>query len=226
MSSDIPDDPTNREDMTLSSAAQRKAKTKPIEAPPLSDSQQMQASRLPANAPWLLRRFYEEQIDLAAELASRFASLPLMTVMRFRTLDAQTGRGMVTMSTADGLASVLIESDPASRFAHMAFSYGSMLTLRFYLDNLSQMDRAHWLEQMRRQQDTVTFLWGQARWEHDYIICSTRQKFVNLYAFSHNGFEAAVRLTPDAKTQLLNWLDDTWKSDADPSEDTGKLLTW
>ncbi len=226
MTTNIPDDPNKLDDMAQSAGPKRRTKTRPIEAPPLSDSQQMQVSRLPASAPWLLRRFYEEQIDLAAELASRFSILPLMTVIRFRTLDAATGRGMVTMSTADGIASVIIESDPASRFAHMAFSYGSMLTLRFYLDNLSKMDRAHWLEQMRRQQDSVSFLWGQARWEHDYIICSTRQKFVNLYAFSHNGFEAAVRLTPDIKTQLLDWLDTTWKSDTSTDEDTGKMLTW
>lgn len=224
MSSDNQDEPTNHDDLTISSTAKRVPKTKPVEVP--SDSQQIQTSRLPASTPWLLRRFYEEQIDLAAELASRFSTVPLMSVVRFRPLDVATGRGMATLSTADGVASVLIESDPASRFVHLGFSYGSMLTLRFQLDNLSGMDRSHWLEQMRRQQDSVAFLWGQARWEHDYIICATRHQFVNLYAFSHSGFEGAVRLTPDAKILLLGWLEATWKSDTTPGEDSGKLLTW
>jgi hypothetical protein len=224
MTNNTPEEPKNQDEMTL--AGRRKAKTRPIQAPSLSDSQPIQASRLPADAPWLLRRFYEEQIDLAAELATRFSSLPLMSVARFRALDAASERGIATLSTADGVASVLIESDPASRFVHMAFTYGSMLTLRFFLDNLSSMDRAHWLEQMRRQQDSVTFLWGQARWEQDYIICAVRHTFVNLYAFSHNGYEAAVRLTPDIKNQVLDWLESTWKSDSASGEDSGKLLTW
>lgn len=219
MSSNLQDEPIQQDDPTLPSSARRTAQMKPPESS-LSDMQ-----RLQGDAPWLLRRFYEEQIDLAGELSSRFATLPLMSVIRFRVLDAGSGRGMATMATADGTASVLIEADPVARMTHLAFTYGSMLTLRFHLDKLSSRDRTHWLEQMGRQQDSVAFLWGQARWEHDYLICATRNNFVNLYAFSHNGFEAAVRLTPDTKLQLLNWLETTWKSDT-TSEDSGKLLTW
>jgi hypothetical protein len=219
MSSNLNDDPIPQDDPTIPSSARRTAQMKPPESS-LGDMQ-----RLQGDAPWLLRRFYEEQIDLAAELGSRFAGLPLMSVIRFRVLDAGSGRGMAVMATADGTASVLIEADPVARMTHLAFTYGSMLTLRFHLDKLTSRDRAHWLEQMTRQQDSLAFLWGQARWEQDYLICATRRNFVNLYAFSHNGFEAAIRLTPDIKMQLLSWLETTWKTDT-ASEDSGKLLTW
>jgi hypothetical protein len=87
------------------------------------------------------------------------------------------------------------------------------------------MDRARWLELMRREAGGVAFLWGQARWEQDYVICVTRRKFASLYAFSHHGFEAAVRLTPDVSQQLLDWLERFWKSET-TSGDAPNLLTW
>jgi hypothetical protein len=177
------------------------------------------------NAPWLLQQFFNDQIDLSTELHNRFPSLPLMSVVRFRHADSKNPRGVATLSTADGSASAVIDVDSASGGAHLSFTYGSMLSLHFRMDELSGMDRARWLELMRRDAGGVAFLWGQARWERDYVICVTRKKFASLYAFSHNGFEAAVRLTPEVTQQLLEWLDKFWKPDT-PSGDAPKLLTW
>jgi hypothetical protein len=100
-----------------------------------------------------------------------------------------------------------------------------MLTLRFRLDSLSDVDRSRWLELMRREQGGLAFLWGQSRWEHDYVICVVHKHFTNLYAFSNREFEAAIRLTPDVTKQMLDWLDANWKP-GEAGDGTPKLLTW
>ena len=218
MSSDMHDESTGHDDLTVPSSARMTAQVKPTENAP-------EPSRLPGDAPWLLRQYFDEQMDLAAELVNRYPLLPLMTVIRFRKLDDNGKRGLVTLAAADGVATVRIESDTASGFVRFSFTYASMMTLHFRLDELSGMDRTHWLAEMRREQDGVAFLWGQARWEQDYLISTIRRGFASLFAFGRSGFEAGVRLTPDVKDKLLNWLDTAWKID-EPPQDTGKLLTW
>lgn len=185
------------------------------------------ASKLAASpsAPWLLQQFFNDQIDLSTELYNRFPSLPLLSVIRLPKSDTKTTRGVATLTTQDGVASAVIDVNSASGGLHLSFTYGSMLSLHFRMDDLSGMDRSRWLELMRREGGGVAFMWGQARWEKDYVICVTRRKFASLYAFSHNGFEAAVRLTPDVATQLLDWLEKFWKTDA-PGGEPPKLLTW
>src|SRR5690349_15935957 len=68
------------------------------------------ASKLAASgsAPVLLQQFFNDQIDLSAELATRFPSLPLMSVIRFRKLEGKSQRGVATLSTPDGVASAVI----------------------------------------------------------------------------------------------------------------------
>jgi hypothetical protein len=100
-----------------------------------------------------------------------------------------------------------------------------MLTLRFGLDQLGDMDRQRWLDLMRREQGGLAFLWGQSRWEEDYLICIARKYHTNVYAFSPRNFDAAIRLTPEVTRKLLNWLEEFWKS-APPDEEPPKLLTW
>lgn len=185
------------------------------------------ASKLAASgsAPVLLQQFFNDQIDLSAELATRFPSLPLMSVIRFRKLEGKLQRGVATLSTPDGVASAVIDADATTGSIQMSFSYGSMMSLRFRMDELSSMDRSRWLELMRRDAGGVAFLWGQARWEQDYVICVTRRHFASIYAFSHHGFEAAVRLTPDVTKQLLDWLEKFWHT-ASPGDQPPKMLTW
>ena len=195
--------------------------------PPRREAIARAASKLAASgsAPVLLQQFFNDQIDLSAELATRFPSLPLMSVIRFRKLEGKSQRGVATLSTPDGVAAAVIDADATSGSIQLSFSYGSMMSLRFRMDELSSMDRSRWLELMRRDQGGVAFLWGQARWEQDYVICVTRRHFASIYAFSHHGFEAAVRLTPDVTKQLLDWLEKFWHSNA-PGDEPPKLLTW
>lgn len=176
------------------------------------------------SAPWLLQQFFNDQIDLSTELASRFPNMPLMSIIRLREMDSKTRRGVATLSNADGMAGVVVDADAAGS-VQLSFTFGSMLALRFRMDGLSGMDRARWLELMRREQGGVAFLWGQSRWEQDYAICVTRRRFANLYAFSHNGFEASVRLTPEVAKKLIDWLDKFWQAEP-PAGDPPKMLTW
>lgn len=179
----------------------------------------------PENPPWTLQQFFNGEIDLDVELAKRFPNMPVMAAIYFRSLGTRTGRGVATLSTADSASSVIIDADAATREVQISFTYGSMLTLRFTLDDLSEMDRSRWLELMRREQGGLAFLWGPTRWESDYMICVARKYFTNFYAFSPRSFEAAVRMTPDVTRKLLDWLEQFWKTPP-PSDETPKLLTW
>lgn len=178
-----------------------------------------------AGTPWTLQQFFNGEIDLDAELARRFPNTPLMSVVSFRSNPAaRQKRGVATLSTQDNAATVTVDADAETRIVQFSFSYGSMLTLRFRLDELSDMDRTRWLELMRRDSGGLAFLWGQARWEKDYMVCVSRKYFTNIYAFSPANFEAAARLTPDVARQLLNWLENYWKQPP-PSDEPPKLLT-
>jgi hypothetical protein len=172
----------------------------------------------------LLQQHYAGGIDLAVELANRYPALPLMTVMRFRRSRTEDQPAVAALSSSDGNASVYIEALPNTRLVQFAFTYSSMLTLRFQMESLSSMDCAHWLELIRRDQDGIAFLWGQSRWERDYLITVLMRQFACLYAFSASGFEAGVRLTHDVKRQLHDWLAVIWSSA--PMDSASQLLTW
>lgn len=180
------------------------------------------------NVPWTLEQFFKGKIDLDKELVMRFPNMPLMSVISFRNLGSNTHRGVATLSTADGGATLVVDATATgTRTVLFSFTYGSMLTMRFKLDSLSELDRSRWLDLMRRKQSGLTFLWGQARWENDYIICVSRKHYTSLLAFSKNEFEAAVRLTPNAMKQLVDWIEGFWKSaPVPPEEEPPKLLTW
>lgn len=178
---------------------------------------------LPPSAPWLLQQHFTHQIDLGAELAFRYPTLPIMSISRFRSLDAR--RGVAFLSTADGMAAFIIEADGVSGLVDLAFSFAATLTLRFRLDHLSALDRTNWLERMRRDKDSAAFLWGESRWEKDYAISIQHKHFVNLYAFSQQNFDAAARLTPDVATKLLDWLAALWQPD-DSDTQPPQMLTW
>jgi hypothetical protein len=178
------------------------------------------------NVPWTLEQFFKGKIDLDKELMLRFPTMPLMSTISFRNLGSNTQRGVATLMKEDQSASLVVDASAmGSRTVQFSFTYGSMLTLRFKLDTLSDMDRARWVDLMRRKQSGLTFLWGQARWESDYLICVSRKYYTSLLAFSHNDFEAAVRLTPDVTKQLIEWLNGFWKQPP-AEEEPPQLLTW
>jgi hypothetical protein len=179
------------------------------------------------NVPWTLEQFFKGKIDLDKELVMRFPNMPLMSVITFRSLGSNTHRGVATLSTADGGASLVVDATATGdRTLQFSFTYGSMLTLRFKLDTLSELDRSRWLDLMRRKQSGLTFLWGQARWEKDYVICVSRKHYTSLLAFSQNHFESAVRLTPNATKQLVDWIEGFWKALPPPEDESPQLLTW
>ena len=184
-----------------------------------------------ADPPWTLQQFFNGEIDLDVELSTRFANMPLMSTIKFRGLGKSTGRGVATIATPDGSAHIIIDADKTSKVIQVSFTWASMLTLRFTLSDPSDIDRARWLELMRRRQGGLAFLWGPARWEKDYMICISRRYHTNVYAFSPNGHQAAIRMTPDVTQKLLDWLADYWQTEEDEDDDTldaddPKLLTW
>lgn len=178
--------------------------------------------------PWILEAFYNDnEIDLADELLSRSGTLPVMSTIKFRQLgDERSGRGVATLATQDGAAHLIIDADKQTQVVQMAFTLASMLTLRFILRDLGYQERHRWLEAMQHQHEELTFLWGPARWEHDYVICLSRKYFTNFYAFSPHNFEAAMRLTPEVSVKLVKWLQGYWvrPDEGDTSDDP--LLTW
>ncbi len=182
----------------------------------------------PKDPPWTLQQFFDDEIDLDVELATRFQNMPVMSVFKSRGLGSKAGRGVATISTPDGSAQVSFDADSTTKTVQVSFTFGSMLTLRFTLDTLTDANRDRWLALMRRQEGGLAFLWGPTRWESDYMISISRQYHTNLYAFSPNNFEAATRVTPEVRNKLLDWLDGFWKHEDNDEEqnDTPDLLTW
>lgn len=174
--------------------------------------------------PLLLQLFLEGEVDLDAELAQRYPSPPLLSAARFHALAGRAGTALLT--TQDGASALLVEADRATRGVNLVFSFGSVLGLRFTFDALSDVDRARWLDQMRREDSGVAFLWGQARWDSDYAITCTHRYFVTLYTFSPRGVEAAVRFTPDAMRQLVGWLATFWAVAPRAVPPLDELTTW
>jgi hypothetical protein len=184
-----------------------------------------QAAPAPAETPWTLQQFFDGEIDLDAELASRFSNIPLMSTINLRNLGSREDREVATIASQDGAAQVVFETDRATQVVQMAFTFGSMLTLRFTLVDLSVKDRARWMDLMRREEGGLTFLWGPSRWEKDYLVCISRKYYTNLYAFSPHNFNAAIRMTPEVTDKLLDWLGRFWQ-DAVGDDEAPDLLTW
>ncbi len=191
-----------------------------------SELEELLPIRRPEQTPWTLQQFFDGQIDLDVELAKRFPSIPTMASIRFRTLGAESSRRVALLATQDGSATVTVDADQKTKVVQLSFTFGSMLTLRFVLDTLNDVDRARWLELMRREQGGMAFLWGPRRWEDEYLICVSRNAFTTMYAFSPHNFEAAVRLTPTVTDKYLDWLEENWQETPDEDDDDGPLLTW
>lgn len=162
-------------------------------------------------APALLMQAFNGDIDLERELASRYPNMPLMTQVHRKMSGAKIRRGSMTIASSDGAASLLVEIDSISRLAQFTFTWGGMVGLRFTPAKLSDMDRQRWLDLMRQPSGEPIYLWGQSRWENDYLIFCTRRHFTSVYAFSQLHTEAAVRLTGDVMAALVDFLERFWK---------------
>lgn len=175
-------------------------------------------------APWLLQRHLNGEIDLDKELTARYRTMPMLSIIKLQAYD--DFHAAATMTMQDGAAVVRVEVDLANNITQFAFVFRSMLSLNFTCDQLGDNHRSHWLSFARRERAKPVFLWGASRWENDYIITVAHQYFTNIYAFSSNNFEAAARMTPDVTAQLLYWLEDLWQSGdiADPT--IPRLTTW
>lgn len=178
-----------------------------------------------SNPPWTLQQFFDGEIDLDVELARRFPSMPMMSILKTRTLGTNSGRKVAELSSQDGAAGMIIDADTVSKVIQLSFTFGSMLTLKFVMSDLNNMDRERWVELMRRDAGGLAFLWGTKRWTSDYMICISRKHFTNMYAFSPNNFEAGVRITPTVIKDLLDWLEKIW-DEPEPPEEPPQLLTW
>lgn len=198
---------------------------------------------LPARKPLLLELHYNDEIDLDAELSQRFVGMPLLSNTQRREVGKRDVSHVFTLRTQDGNASALFDTNAREQFVEVTFTFGSMLAHHFRLLTLENVDRRRWLEVMRDPQATLSFLWSASRWQHDYLIFIKKSAYINLYAFSPRQIEAAVRLTPSALQQLLDWFEEVWvtptnetqpvESDfdleppADPESDSdASILSW
>ncbi len=197
------DEPITRpDDATLPSRPRRTIQPVSTDAPPTA-------------APWLLQHYFDGELDLIKELTGRFPQIPVMSLIHTHEVGVKTQRGVATLSTQDGAAGLIVEVDVPSRAIQFTFTLSSLLALRFSLGRLTQMDRAQWVDPMRRESGEVAFLWEQARWANAYLIGSAHRNFANLFAFSPHHIEAAARLTPEVIHKLLDWLESYWdNSDA------------
>jgi len=189
------------------------------------ENQEQTLAQASSTPPWTLQQFFNGEIDLDIELARRFPTMPMMSIVKTRALGTNTGRKVAELSSQDGAATMLIDADTVSKVIQLSFTVGSMLTLKFAMTDLSNMDRDRWLELMRRESGGLAFLWGTKRWASDYLICISRKHYTNLYAFSPSNFEAGVRLTPTVTKEVLNWLEQIW-DDPEPDSEPPQLLTW
>jgi hypothetical protein len=162
------------------------------------------------SAPVVLQRFFTGEIDLETELNRRFNGAPLLSFIRLRPPEpGKTPRGTAEMTSQDQSASLFVDINRINGVLELSFTLGAMLTLRFELSNLPEVDRRRWLELMRREQG-IAFLWSRARWERDYMVFVVRKYNIRAYAFSPHGFEAAIRLAPDVLESFLEWLEGYW----------------
>lgn len=177
------------------------------EIDPVADSS---ARPIEETIPWEIDQYLQGQIKLDEEMTLRFPNVPLMSIFSEReTLRAQK-QVTVLLSTQDGSAQVVFDINIETHMMQISFGFGSMLSLRFRFDELSDADRQRWLQDLAREGDRPGFLWGSARWERDYMISIVKRYFTTLYAFSIFNFEAAVRMTPDVAQRLHAWLEKHW----------------
>jgi hypothetical protein len=173
--------------------------------------------------PWILQQHFNGEIDLDRELNSRFKTMPVLSIVKLRRLDAT--HALALLMTQDGASTLRVEVDLAQNTLQLVFTMRSMLALKFTLRDLGDSHRMRWLEGTRTEPQRPSFCWGPSRWESDHLITVSHPYYANIYAFSDQ-FEAAVRLTTEAKDQLLDWLTELWKPRSSLDATIPTLTTW
>jgi hypothetical protein len=207
------------------------SESRPAEKPSRASRLEGLREKMTRDAPWALQQYLQGQIDLDKELASRYPAMPVMSQIHLRTYGGKVKRGLATIATQDNAATLLVDVDSSTRGIEITYQLMSMIGLKFVPSKLSDMDRAHWMDTMRRTQTErrpgdIAFLWGAARWESDYLICAARKHFTTVYAFSPHHTECATRLTAEVTNKLLDWLDGYWKPVEEDTSNAPKLSTW
>src|SRR5512133_716123 len=168
-----------------------------------------------STAPITLQQFFAGEIDLDAELASRFINAPLLAHARFmgQPNERRPACGIFSSQDDSNVMTIDAYADYEDQAAvEITFTLFSALAMRFRLPALSTVDRRRWLELMQRK-DGIAFLWTLGRWEQPYLIFVIREFFVLLYFFLPQGIEAAARMSPDMVAALVNWLEGIWFPD-------------
>ncbi len=179
--------------------------------------------------PWMLAQYFNGEIDLNQELAGRFPQMPLMSLIYFRVQGVKNPIQIATIATQDGAASLHVEVELATKLTTFTFSLNSMLAVRFSPSGLSALDRAHWLEPLKRENSEIAFLWGAQRFRSDYLIAVSHKMYTNLFALSPGHTEAAARLTSEVCRKFAAWIELHWaemKDDQAEADSRSQNLTW
>lgn len=184
------------------------------------EEQEVMVNKPATKTPWLIEQYLDGDIDLDAELSQRLPMMPLLSIIHFRETGRKHPRSVASLSTQDSAAALVIEVDVATSAIQFSFIHSAMLSLNFQPEGLSNKDRAEWLKHVRLRDKAPGFLWGQLRWETDYLISFAHKYYTTFYAFSPNNISAAARITPEATQKLVRWLDDLWSTDKTISSKT------
>lgn len=160
--------------------------------------------------PWSLQQYFDGEIDLIQDLSARYPQMPIMSLIHLRSVGKRSPRGVATIATQDGAASMIVEIDQRSGAIQFLFIVGSLIGVRFRPGALSRLDRAAWLDPMRRETGEVAFLWNARRWSNDYVISAASKTFTYFFAYSPGGVQAAARFTPEVNRKLIEWLSGYW----------------
>uniref|UniRef100_UPI002C2D5A76 hypothetical protein n=1 Tax=Aggregatilinea sp. TaxID=2806333 RepID=UPI002C2D5A76 len=174
------------------------------------------------DAPIDLQQFFAGEIDLDDDLSERYVNATLLSHSRLNKLpgDPPRRRATLILSSQDDSVSMAVDSYQNAEkvvFIDFTFTLLSTLSQKFPLNGVQPVDAKLWLALMRRDSG-ITFLWTRARWDKPYFIFVVREHFARFYAFSPQGYEASVRLTPDMVNQLCAWLNAVWLTPAEDPE--------
>lgn len=183
----------------------------PPDEPTIPARDRMDNTPMPPDVtPWALQQYFDGEIDLIQDLSSRYPQLPIMSLFHTRGVGQRSPRAVANIATQDGAASMVVELDVRSSAVQFTFILASLIGMRFRPGSLTRLDRAAWVEPMRREAGELAFLWNGKRWAHDFVISSASKTFASLFAFSTGGAQAAARLTPEVNRKLLDWLGEYW----------------
>lgn len=168
--------------------------------------------------PPILHSFFKKNPNaLNRELVRRYPIMPLLSVIYFHKEE----QGVISMTSQDGTASLFV--DVNDQHLQFTFTYRSMMSLKFNLRELSELDRIAWMENLLNRKEEPVFLWGASRWEKDYLIFIPHHYYTSLFAFSPSNFEAAVRIVPKVSEELVEYLKRVWEDPILPSDDEQHL---